>query len=186
MKLAALALLIHPLMILAPTGLFVATDWGIKAESNPGAHGFSQVLYQFTSCSANNGSGFEGLGDTWGFNNPDDNPSPPAPESQPLDIATGLVMLFSRFVPIIAPHRLCGEPGGEETDARYRGDVANGFDHLRFCFVGHDSPRGGSALPAGGRAGTGGGALRAATLWRIVTCANHYETRSRNKEQEHV
>ena len=50
MKLAALALLIHPLMILVPTGLFAATDWGIKAESNPGAHGFSQVLYQFTSC----------------------------------------------------------------------------------------------------------------------------------------
>ena len=62
MKLAALALLIHPLMILAPTGLFAATDWGIKAESNPGAHGFSQVLYQFSSASANNGSGFEGLG----------------------------------------------------------------------------------------------------------------------------
>src|SRR5208283_1380418 len=56
MKLAMLAMLIHPLMILAPTGLFVATNWGIKAESNPGAHGFSQVLYQFTSCSANNGS----------------------------------------------------------------------------------------------------------------------------------
>ncbi len=103
MKLAALALLIHPLMILAPTGLFAATDWGIKAESNPGAHGFSQVLYQFTSSSANNGSGFEGLGDTWGFNNPDDNPSPPAPTSRQLDIATALVMLFSRFVPIIAP-----------------------------------------------------------------------------------
>ena len=86
MKLAALALLIHPLMILAPTGLFAATDWGIKAESNPGAHGFSEVLYEFSSASANNGSGFEGLGDTWGFNNPDDNPSPPAPDSRPWDI----------------------------------------------------------------------------------------------------
>ena len=103
MKLAMLALLIHPLMILGPVGLFAATDWGIKAESNPGAHGFSQVLYEFTSASANNGSGFEGLGDTWGFNKPEDNPSPPAPESRPLDIVTGLVMLFSRFVPIIAP-----------------------------------------------------------------------------------
>ena len=103
MKLAMLALLIHPLMILGPVGLFAATDWGIKAESNPGAHGFSQVLYEFTSASANNGSGFEGLGDTWGFNKPDDNPSPPAPYSRPWDIATGLVMLLSRFVPIIAP-----------------------------------------------------------------------------------
>lgn len=108
MKLAALALLIHPLMILAPTGLFAATDWGIKAESNPGAHGFSQVLYQFTSSSANNGSGFEGLGDTWGFNKPEDNPSPPAPTSRQLDIVTALVMLISRFVPIIAPIAFAG------------------------------------------------------------------------------
>jgi K+-transporting ATPase ATPase A chain len=108
MKLAALALLIHPLMILAPTGLFAATDWGIKAESNPGAHGFSQILYQFTSSSANNGSGFEGLGDTWGFNKPEDNPSPPAPYSRPLDIVTALVMLISRFVPIIAPIAFAG------------------------------------------------------------------------------
>ncbi len=103
MKLAALALLIHPIMILAPTGLFAATDWGIKAENNPAAHGFSEVLYEFTSASANNGSGFEGLGDTWGFNNADDNPSPPAPYSRHWDIATGLVMLISRFVPILAP-----------------------------------------------------------------------------------
>ena len=103
MKLAALALLIHPLMILAPTGLFAAKDWGIKAENNPGAHGFSEVLYEFTSASANNGSGFEGLGDTWGFNKADDNASPPAPFSREWDIACGLVMLVSRFVPIIAP-----------------------------------------------------------------------------------
>ena len=81
MKLAALALLVHPLMILVPAGIFAATDWGIKAESNPGAHGFSQVLYQLTSCSANNGSGFEGLGDTWGFNNPDDTRRRPRAES---------------------------------------------------------------------------------------------------------
>jgi K+-transporting ATPase ATPase A chain len=108
MKLAALALLIHPLMILAPTGLFAATDWGTKAENNPGPHGFSEVMYEFTSASANNGSGFEGLGDTWGFNNPADNPSSPAPYSRHWDIATGLVMLISRFVPIIAPLALAG------------------------------------------------------------------------------
>jgi hypothetical protein len=53
---------------------------GTKAEFNHGAHGFSEIVYQFTSSSANNGSGFEGLGDTWGFN---DNLSP-APESRPL------------------------------------------------------------------------------------------------------
>jgi K+-transporting ATPase ATPase A chain len=39
-------LAVHPLMILGPTGLFAATDWGIKAENNPGTHGFSEIAYQ--------------------------------------------------------------------------------------------------------------------------------------------
>jgi K+-transporting ATPase ATPase A chain len=102
MKLAMLALLIHPIMILGPTGLFAALDatyWDHKSVSNPGAHGFSEMLYEFSSSSANNGSGFEGLNDTYGFN---DNKEP-APKSPQWDIATGLVMLISRFIPIIAP-----------------------------------------------------------------------------------
>jgi K+-transporting ATPase ATPase A chain len=103
MKLASLAMLAHPLLILIPTGLFVATDWGIKAENNPAAHGFSEVLYEFTSASANNGSGFEGLADTYGFNKAEENPSLPAPFSPQWDVACGLVMLFGRFIPIIAP-----------------------------------------------------------------------------------
>jgi K+-transporting ATPase ATPase A chain len=103
MKLAMLALLIHPLMILAPTGLFAALDWGEKSTNNPGAHGLSEILYEFTSASANNGSGFEGLGDTYGFNDPKANPSPPAPYAPQWDVACGLVMLICRFVPIIAP-----------------------------------------------------------------------------------
>jgi K+-transporting ATPase ATPase A chain len=64
MKLAMLALLIHPILVLGGTGLFAARDWGIKAENNPGAHGFSEIFSEFASASANNGSGFEGLGDT--------------------------------------------------------------------------------------------------------------------------
>ena len=104
MKLAMLALLIHPLMILGPTGLFAALDWGTKAENNPGAHGFSEILYEFSSSSANNGSGFEGLADSYGFN---DNPAPP-PFARHWDIACGLVMVISRFVPIIAPLAIAG------------------------------------------------------------------------------
>jgi K+-transporting ATPase ATPase A chain len=99
MKLAMIALLVHPIMILGPAGLYAATDWGVKAESNPGAHGFSQIVYQYSSASANNGSAFDGLGVTYGLNN---NTSP-APEAVSLDIGTGLVMLFSRYLPIIAP-----------------------------------------------------------------------------------
>ena len=99
MKLAMLALLIHPIMVLGPSGLFAGTDWGQKAESNPAAHGFSQIVYQFSSASANNGSAFDGLGVTYGFNNN----AAPAPEARAWDIATGLVIVFSRFIPIIAP-----------------------------------------------------------------------------------
>jgi K+-transporting ATPase ATPase A chain len=99
MKLAMLALLVHPILILGPAGLFAGTSWGTAAESNPGAHGFSQIVYQYSSSSANNGSAMDGLGVTYGLNN---NPNP-APEAVPMDIGTGLVMLFSRYLPIIAP-----------------------------------------------------------------------------------
>ncbi len=99
MKLAMVALLVHPLLILGPSGVFAATPWGTEAVANPGPHGFSEIVYQFSSSSANNGSAMDGLGTTYGLNN---NPSP-APEAVPWDIATGLVMLFSRYLPILAP-----------------------------------------------------------------------------------
>jgi K+-transporting ATPase ATPase A chain len=110
-KLAVIALLVHPLMILLPTGLFSATDWGIKAESNPGPHGFSQIAYQFSSASANNGSAFDGLGVSYGAAN---NPSP-SPEAVPFDIATGLVMLFARYLPIIAMIAMAGSLGAKRS-----------------------------------------------------------------------
>ena len=77
---------------------------GVKAESNPGPHGFSQIVYQFSSDSANNGSAFDGFGITYGLNN---NPNP-APESVPWDIAAGFVIMFGRFLPIIAPIAMAG------------------------------------------------------------------------------
>ena len=129
MKLAMIALLIHPIMILAPTGLFAATTWGTKAESNPGAHGFSQIVYEFSSASANNGSGFEGLGDTWGFNN---NPTP-APTSRPWDIAAGLVMLFSRYLPIVAPIAMAASLGGKKKSPFTLGTMRD--DTLTFAML---------------------------------------------------
>jgi K+-transporting ATPase ATPase A chain len=108
-KLALIALLVHPLMILFPVGLFAARDWGLKAVSNPGSHGFSQMLYQFSSASANNGSAFDGLGVSWGLLNN----SSPSPMAVPWDIATGLVMLLSRYLPIIAPIALAGYLGAK-------------------------------------------------------------------------
>src|SRR5271166_5191211 len=97
--LAMIALLVHPFLILGPSGLFAATNWGIKAERNPAAHGLSQIVYQFASSSANNGSAFDGLGVSYGLNN---NTSP-APEAIPWNIAGGLVILFGRYLPIVAP-----------------------------------------------------------------------------------
>jgi potassium-transporting ATPase potassium-binding subunit len=110
MKLAMIALLVHPIMILMPTGLFASTSWGLKATGNPGPHGFSEMMYQFSSASANNGSSFDGLGVMYGFYN---NPNPD-PEARQWDIATGLVMLFARYLPIIAPIALAAGLGAKK------------------------------------------------------------------------
>jgi K+-transporting ATPase ATPase A chain len=133
MKLAMLALLVHPILVLGPTGLFAAQEWGVKAQNNPGAHGFSEILYEFTSASANNGSGFEGLGDTWGFNDKKANNSPPADYSPQWDIATGLVMLFGRFMPIIAPLALAGSLAGKKPTPFTAGTLRT--DTFTFAFV---------------------------------------------------
>jgi K+-transporting ATPase ATPase A chain len=110
-KLAMLALLVHPFIILGPSGLFAATSWGMKATSNPGAHGLSQIVYQFSSSAANNGSAFDGLGVTYGLAS---NPTP-APEAVPWDIAGGLVILFGRYLPIIAPIAMAGYLGAKKS-----------------------------------------------------------------------
>jgi K+-transporting ATPase ATPase A chain len=133
MKLAMLALLVHPILILGPTGLFAALDWGTKATNNPGAHGFSEILYEFSSSSANNGSGFEGLGDTWGSNKAEDNANPPAPYSPYWDVATGLVMLLGRFLPIIAPLALAGSLAAKTPTPFTVGTMRT--DTLTFGFV---------------------------------------------------
>jgi K+-transporting ATPase ATPase A chain len=129
MKLAMLALLIHPMMVLGLTGLFAALDWGTKSVSNPGPHGISEILYEFSSASANNGSEFGGLQQTYGFN---DNPDP-APYSPFWDIATGLVMLISRFVPIIAPIALAASLAAKKPTPFTVGTLRT--DTFTFAFV---------------------------------------------------
>ena len=103
-RLAILALALHGALILGGTALFAATDWGAGTTSNPGPHGFSQILYEFTSASANNGSGFEGLGDN----------------TPPWNVATGLVMLLARYLPILIPLAIVGllaaKPRAAETE----------------------------------------------------------------------
>jgi K+-transporting ATPase ATPase A chain len=110
MKIAMIVALLHPFLILAGTAIasyLAAHDtsmgwWALDASGkslhasglldNPSYHGFSEMLYEFTSSAANNGSGFEGLGD----NNPFWN------------ITTGIVLLLSRYLPIIGPVAIAG------------------------------------------------------------------------------
>ena len=82
-KIICFAILIHPFLTLIPTAFSVF--WGSSSVTNPGFHGLSQMLYQFTTSSANNGSGFEGLLDNTVYWN----------------ISTGIVMLLGRYLFII-------------------------------------------------------------------------------------
>ncbi|MCW5316617.1 potassium-transporting ATPase subunit A [Nostoc sp. KVJ3] len=96
-----LILLVHPIAILIPGGIALAFPDQLAGISNPGFHGFSQVIYEYASAAANNGSGFEGLGDS---------------QPSPLAIATGtkttvtalwwnlstcFSLLAGRYVPIL-------------------------------------------------------------------------------------
>ncbi len=97
MKIAMIIALLHPLLILAGTAVASHLYAGNPTAyagwlNNPGYHGFSEMLYEFTSSSANNGSGFEGLGDNTPFWN----------------IACGTVMLLGRYIPIIGPVAIAG------------------------------------------------------------------------------
>jgi K+-transporting ATPase ATPase A chain len=132
MKLAMLALLVHPIMILGPSGLFAATTWGTQAVSNPGPHGLSQIVFQFSSSSANNGAAFNGLGVTYGFNN---NPNP-APAAVPWDIAGGLVMLFARYLPIVAPMALAAGLGRKKPSPFTMGTLRDDTPTFGFLLLG--------------------------------------------------
>lgn len=93
MKIAMIVALFHPFLILVGTAIAAYfPEVGTSTLNNPGFHGFSEVLYEYTSSAANNGSGFEGLGD----NNPFWN------------ISTGIVLLLGRFLPIIGPVAIAG------------------------------------------------------------------------------
>jgi K+-transporting ATPase ATPase A chain len=101
-KIAAMVTLLCAFLIKGGTALasyiFVHhpnADWAVKPSTwlnNPSYHGFSEMLYQYTSSNANNGSGFEGLADNNIFWN----------------VTAGFVMLLARFLPIIGPVAIGG------------------------------------------------------------------------------
>ncbi len=91
-KMAMLYVLIFPLIILSLTAMFVLSpNIGLATTSNPGPHGFSEVLYAFTSGAGNNGSAFAGLGPNWHYN-----------------IALGWDMLIGRFLMMLPVLALAG------------------------------------------------------------------------------
>lgn len=93
MKIAMIIALLHPFLILAGTALDTAfPNLTAATLNNPGFHGFSEMLYENTSSAANNGSGFEGLGDNTPWWN----------------ISTGFILLLGRFLPIIGPVAIAG------------------------------------------------------------------------------
>jgi K+-transporting ATPase ATPase A chain len=88
-KMSGIVILIPPLMVLAGTAIALMTDAGKASIFNPGAHGFSEVLYAFSSAGNNNGSAFGGISANVPFYN----------------IMLGLAMLFSRYwlmIPVLA------------------------------------------------------------------------------------
>jgi len=84
--LASVVLLVHPILVLIPTAVTLAFPNNLAGISNPGFHGISQVVYEYASAGANNGSGFEGLGDNTLWWN----------------LSTCLSLLGGRYIPIIA------------------------------------------------------------------------------------
>ncbi|MCI0764107.1 potassium-transporting ATPase subunit KdpA [Bacillus sp. TL12] len=85
MKLIAITIVSQPLLILGTAAIAFSTQYGTDAISNPGFHGLTQVIYEYTSSAVNNGSGFEGLKDNTPFWN----------------LSTGIVMYIGRYLGFI-------------------------------------------------------------------------------------
>jgi len=97
--LVSLAILIHPLVILAPSSWSIIAPYGVSAVGNPAMHGYSELLYAFASSAANNGSAFAGFnGNTPWYN-----------------LALGFVILIGRYPPIIFMMAVAGSVAAKPT-----------------------------------------------------------------------
>jgi K+-transporting ATPase ATPase A chain len=92
MKMSAIAILVMPFIVLVGTAAAVSVSAGAAGAANPEAHGFSEILYAFTSAGNNNGSAFQGLSANTPFYN----------------ISLGVVMWLGRFWPIVAVLAIAG------------------------------------------------------------------------------
>ncbi len=94
---AILAVLVTPVLVLVPTAVAAIVPAGLATLNNAGPHGFSEILYAFTSTNANNGSAFAGLGSNLFYN-----------------IVTGINMMFGRFTVAIPALALAGALAGKK------------------------------------------------------------------------
>ncbi len=92
MKMSAIAILVMPFIVLLGAAVAVSVKAGRAGVANPGAHGFSEILYAFTSAANNNGSAFAGI----------------SADSPFYNIALGLAMWIGRFWPIVAVLAVAG------------------------------------------------------------------------------
>jgi len=92
MKMVSIAILVTPILVLGGTAIAVASSAGTSGVANPGAHGFSEILYAFTSAANNNGSAFAGLSANTPFYN----------------VMLALAMWFGRFAMIVPVLALAG------------------------------------------------------------------------------
>ncbi len=112
--LVSLTLLIHPLVILAPSSLSMVMPFGVSSLGNAAMHGYSEVLYAFASSAANNGSAFAGLnGNTAWYN-----------------LALGIVILIGRYPPIIFMMAVAGSLAAKPTSPFTAGSLRT--DTLQF------------------------------------------------------
>ena len=92
LKMASMVILIAPMLMLVETAISVVCEAGRSGPSNPGAHGFSEILYAFSSTANNNGSAFAGLSANTVYYN----------------VMTGIAMWFGRFLPMVAVMAIAG------------------------------------------------------------------------------
>ncbi|BAZ87362.1 potassium-transporting ATPase subunit KdpA [Dolichospermum compactum] len=115
--LASVVLLIHPMMILIPSSIALAYPISLSGISNPSFHGISQVVYEYASASANNGSGLEGLNDSTLWWN----------------LSTTVSIFLGRYIPIIALLLLADSMSKKQASPASRGTLKT--DSLLFTGI---------------------------------------------------
>ncbi|MEG0924875.1 MAG: potassium-transporting ATPase subunit KdpA [Anaerovoracaceae bacterium] len=108
MKWAVVVCLATPVAILVGSGIAAAVPEVMESISNTGAHGFSELLYTYSSCGGNNGSAFAGFGANTVF----------------MNISLGIVMLFARFIPVIGILAIAGSLAGKKKIATTVGTLS--------------------------------------------------------------